>query len=213
MSRTKFARLGWYPVLALSMLMALVASRYLSLNPEVYFPEQREVYEAHTLGILLHVIGAILAVLLGPFQFHPRIRARYIRLHRAMGRLYLLGILVGGLSGIYMSSLAFGGFAARSGFFVLAVSWLTSGWMAYRRIRAGDIASHREWMLRSYALTFAAVTLRLWQVVLSELLGVPFEQAYQTVAWLCWVPNLMFIEYWISKTRPSRRAQASPTGG
>ncbi len=88
-----------------------------------------------------------------------------------------------------MATLAHGGLGNKLGFAILAVLWLSSSWMAYSRIRAGDIDSHREWMIRNYALTFAAVTLRLWQGVF-QALGLEFETGYAIVAWLAWIPNL-----------------------
>ena len=70
--------------------------------------------------------------------------------------------------------------------------------------------AHRAWVLRSYALTLAAVTLRLWLPGLHVGLGLPFAEVYQTVAWLAWVPNLIVIELWLtaeraSQARPRRR--------
>ncbi len=64
---------------------------------------------------------------------------------------------------------------------------------AYAAIRARDIELHRRWMVRNFALTFAAVTLRLW-LPASVVSGIPFEAAYPVIAWLCWVPNLLAAE-------------------
>ena len=60
----------------LALLMFILAGRYLTLNPEEYFPEQKAVYIAHTTGLLIHIIGAMLTVIIGPFQFLPRIIAK-----------------------------------------------------------------------------------------------------------------------------------------
>ena len=109
-----------------------------------------------------------------PFQLLRRSTTRrYVRLHRWVGRVYLVGVLVGGLGGLYMAPLAYGGLSTRVGFGLLAVLWLFTGAMAYARIRARQIESHRRWMIRNYALTFAAVTLRLWLIGLQALAGVP----------------------------------------
>lgn len=83
--------------------------------------------------------------------------------------------------------------AARLGFACLALGWLYTGWRAYLAIRARDIVSHRRWMVRNFALTFAAVTLRLW-LPASMASGIAFELAYPEIAWLCWVPNLLVAE-------------------
>ena len=194
-------KIGWAVMLLFAALMFLLASRYLTLNPEVYFPEQKVVYMAHTTMLIMHIVGAMLAILIGPFQFLPRIRnGKFLNVHRWLGRIYLLGVLFGGLGGLYMAQLAYGGIVARMGFTVLAILWLFSGFMAYKHIRNKEIESHREWMTRNYALTFAAVTLRLWQMIFG-ISGVDFVIGYMTVAWLSWIPNLIVAQRMINRNR------------
>jgi uncharacterized membrane protein len=198
---------AWVAMLVLALLLVfVVAAPYLTLNPAVYFAEQRAVYVAHTAGITTHVAGAMLAALLGPFQLlRKSTTRRYVRLHRWVGRVYLVGVLVGGLGGLYMAPLAYGGLSTRVGFSLLAGLWLFTGGMAYARIRAKQIEAHRQWMIRNYALTFAAVTLRLWLIGLQALAGVPQLEAYLTVAWLSWVPNLLIAEWLVDRTSRPRR--------
>ncbi|MCC0178834.1 DUF2306 domain-containing protein [Waterburya agarophytonicola K14] len=194
-------QIGWIVMTALALLLFLVASRYLTLNSEVYFEEQKAVYIAHRAGISIHIVGAMLAIAIGPFQFLPQsITKRYLKLHRWLGKIYMLGVLFGSLGGLYMAFLAYGGFIARLGFAILAIVWLFSGYMAYKHIRDRKIQLHRRWMVRNYALTFAGVTLRLWQVVF-ELIGVEFIQSYIIVAWLSWVLNLIVAEWMVSQSR------------
>jgi uncharacterized membrane protein len=198
-------RTGWGLMTFLALLMFLLASRYLTLNPDVYFSEQKTVYMAHTAMLLIHIIGSMLATVLGPFQFLRRIRTgRYLKLHRWLGRTYLLSILIGGLGGLYMAQLAYGGAIARLGFTVLAILWLFSGFMAYKHIRNKKIELHREWMTRNYALTFAAVTLRLWQLTFG-IAGIDFLTGYMTVAWLAWIPNLIVAQWIIKRIRLGQR--------
>jgi uncharacterized membrane protein len=152
-----------------------------------------------------HVFGAAVAMAVGPFQFAQGLRARRPQVHRWLGRLYLVpGILVGGLSGLVLATLTFGGLIGRAGFFVLSLLWLGSGWHAWRAIRAGRVADHRRWMTRNFALTFAAVTLRFY-LPLSLAAGIAFDTAYAAIAWLCWVPNLVAVEWW------RRRAPVQPS--
>ena len=111
-----------------------------------------------------------------------------------MGRLYLgVGVLLGGSAGLYMACHAFGGLVARLGFAGLAVAWLYSGLRAYLAIRSRDVATHRRWMVRNFALTFAAVMLRLY-LPASMAAGIDFDIAYPVIAWLCWVPTLLAAE-------------------
>ena len=87
---------------------------------------------------------------------------------------------------------------AHLGFGVLALLWLGTGAMAYYRIRHGAVASHRRWMIRCFALTLAAVTLRIL-LPLSQAAGIPFVSAYQLIAWACWLPNLALAEWWLRR--------------
>jgi uncharacterized membrane protein len=155
----------------------------------------------------MHVLGAGLALLIGGFQFSGRIRQKFINLHRWLGRTYLSAALVGGIGGFAIALNADGGLVAKFGFAMLAVVWLYSSGQAYTAIRAKDIATHREWMMRSFALAFAAVTLRIYLGVL-QALGFPFSEAYPVTAWLSWVPNLLLVEWWLLKPSSARESTA-----
>ena len=157
-------------------------------------PEMRATFEAERVAIYAHIFASAVALAIGPVQFSTRIRRRYQTVHRWLGRTYLgVGVVVGGLAGLFVAFNAFGGVPARLGFACLAVAWLYTGLRAYRAIRAGDIATHRRWMIRNFALTFAAVTLRIW-LPSSMALGIDATLAYQVIAWLCWVPNVVVAE-------------------
>jgi len=201
LNKTIVKSIGWIIMTLLAILLFIMVAPYLTGNPAFFFEEQRVVYIAHTTGIVVHVGGAMLAILIGPFQFLPKsITRRYLNLHRWMGRIYLMAVFVGSIAGLYMATFAYGGFSTRVGFALLAISWFVSGFMAYKRIRAREIQPHRQWMIRNYALTFAGVTLRLW-VIMMSVAGIEFLDAYRTVAWLCWVPNLIFAEWIVNRIR------------
>jgi uncharacterized membrane protein len=178
-------------------------------------PDMRATFEAQRALVYLHVFASLWALVIGPIQFSARLRTARPRLHRWLGRLYLgVGVLVGGVAGLLMAITAYGGWVAKLGFGLLALAWLGSGWFAWHAIRRGDRVAHRQWMVRNFALTFAAVTLRIW-LPLALGAGVPFEVAYPAVAWLSWVPNLL-IAHWILKRATEARGipsrpQALPT--
>lgn len=175
---------------------------YLQFNPNLY---AFEAFELHPIGLYSHIIASAVALLLGPFQFLPRLRQKkYLNWHRWMGRLYLgVGILIGGISGLYMSLFAHGGLVNVLGFGMLAILWLVTGAMAYLTIRRGDVQTHRRWMTRNFALTFAAVTLRLWLPLLAVAFQ-DFDKGYQMVSWLAWVPNLLVAEWILRRRQPLR---------
>jgi uncharacterized membrane protein len=211
--KLNWRKIGWGLMTFLAGLVFLYAASYLTLDPDNYFPEQKLVYMLHTTGLLMHIVGAMLAVILGPFQFLPRSRSRrFLNVHRWLGRTYLIAVLVGGLGGLYMAPLSYGGLTTHLGFASLGILWLVSGWKAYRHIRHKEIESHREWMMRNYALTFAGVMLRVW-MPLSGAVGLEFLPSYLVVAWLCWVPNLLVAEWMIRRRRAGRvRAMMVRTG-
>jgi uncharacterized membrane protein len=180
----------------LSLGVAAYAIGVYSLLPvgAAVHPDMRPGFETQRAAVYVHVFAAAFALALGSFQFSARLRARNLALHRWLGRLYLgVGVLVGGMAGLYMALHAFGGALARAGFACLALAWLYTGLRAYLAIRGRDIAAHRRWIVRNFALAFAAVTLRLW-VPASFVAGLDFAAAYAVIAWLCWVPNLIIAE-------------------
>lgn len=142
----------------------------------------------------------MLALILGPVQLLPVVRSRFLPAHRWIGRVYLLAVAVGVVGAFGLAPSAFGGLPSTAGFMLLAIFWAACAAMAYARIRARDVTGHMAWMLRTYALTFAAITLRLELVILVAA-GFDFEAAYRTVAWLAWVPNLIIMELWLASRR------------
>jgi uncharacterized membrane protein len=173
---------------------AVFAYGFLPLGSLVH-PDMKANFLAHPVGIYTHAFASIVALTLGPFQLSSHLRQTRTQLHRWLGRTYLgVGVLGGGVAGLYMSQFAFGGTVARLGFATLAACWLYSGLRAFLAIRRGAIDGHRRWMVRNFSLTFAAVTLRLY-LPASMAAGIDFSLAYAIIAWLCWVPNLVFAEW------------------
>lgn len=185
----------WFYLLAIGVAgYAVFAYGFMPLGSLVH-PDMRLNFLAHQAGIYTHVFASAVALLLSPLQFSTKLRSRRPRVHRVIGRIYLgVGVALGSLSGLYMAMFAFGGLISKAGFFCLAVCWLLTGLGAYLAIRSGDVATHRRWVIRNVSLTLAAVTLRIY-LPSSMLMGIPFEQAYPMIAWLCWVPNLLVAEW------------------
>ncbi len=155
----------------------------------------------------MHVIGGGVVLLVGGTQFLPGFRRKRPAWHRWMGRLYLSFVLIGGVGGLVMAPVSDGGLVAHFGFGTLAVLWLLSGGLAYQAIRRGDVATHRVWMMRNYAMAFGAVTLRIY-IGLFSAAGVPFAEFYPVVSWISWVFNLIFVE-WVLIRRPTQFVAAT----
>ncbi len=147
--------------------------------------------------LLLHVAGAATALLVAPVQFLPVARRRR-GLHRWLGRIYVTGCSLGGVAGLVLAFGSTAGPIAMAGFGSLALAWLVTTILAWRHAVARRLVQHRAWMIRSFALTFAAVTLRIYLPLLGPL-HVDFLAGYRAIAFLCWLPNLGVAELWLRR--------------
>jgi len=136
-----------------------------------------------------HLATGIFALVLGAFQFSSTIRLRMMKVHRWMGKIYVLTALWCSASGVVIGAFAHGGWFNALGFMLLGVCWFFTTYKGFTTIRKGDVEAHRIWMIRSYACAFAAVTLRIW-LLTYPLLGLDFETAYQYVSWVSWLLNM-----------------------
>lgn len=174
------------------------------------FSLQKEVYNEHPIGIQSHILFGLLALIFGPLQFSETIRRGHIFLHRIFGYIYAIGVLFSAIAGLYMSHYAYGGWVSTLGFSFLSLGWVLTLYFTIFYILKKKQHEHKKWALRSYALTFSAVTLRI-ELPLAFLLGhffpsiFQFDQVYPIISWLCWIPNLIFIEYLISRENYSRQ--------
>jgi len=147
----------------------------------------------HTL-FYLHISFGGLALLIGWTQFSKKLRGRYLRVHRLVGKIYVLSVFISSCAGLYIALFASGGIICSLGFGALALLWLFTDIQAYTSIRKLRIAEHEAWMIRNYALAFAAVTLRIWLPLTTGLGHMEFVTSYRIISWLCWVPNLIIAE-------------------
>ncbi len=157
--------------------------------------------------LILHVAGGVTALLLGPLQFVRRVRTRMPAFHRATGRIYLGACAVAACAGFILAMGTTAGPIASAGFATLALLWLAFTYLGWRAAVERRFGNHRQWMLRSYAMTAAAITLRL-MLPLAGLLGFQFLPAYRAIAWLCWTTNLALVELYLRRNRLSATSEA-----
>jgi uncharacterized membrane protein len=181
--------IGLYPVLYL-----LFGKNFGILNLKSDDLWSQAIYQS---GFFTHIVFGGASLILGWAQFMPGWRRKYPKVHRNMGKGYVAAALLTSLASIYLSFYAEGGVISKVGFFCLGWIFLLTTLRAYQAARAQDFLAHERWMVFSYAACFAAVTLRLWMPILVPLLG-DFIPAYRIVAWLCWVPNMVFA-WWITR--------------
>lgn len=182
----------------LSLVVALVTFRVIPLGLRLSFGEMSGHIDQRWWAFVLHIWGASAALALGGLQFFAGFRAKQPRVHRWIGRAYGVAILIAGVAGFVVALGVAGGAVASVGFALLAILWLGVTFNAVRLARARRIAEHKRWMIRSFALTFAAVTLRLYLLGFMAA-GFSYTEASVYLAWICWMPNLLFAEWFVRR--------------
>ena len=147
------------------------------------------------LGFYVHITTSLLVLVLGLLQWLPAVASQGPRLHRWLGYGYVGGILgLAAPSGLILARFANGGLAAQVGFALQCVVWWGSTWLAYRAARQRQWPRHVEWLVRSYAVTLAALALRGESYVMYYAFHTKPIETYLTVTWLSWVGNLIVAE-------------------
>lgn len=149
------------------------------------------------IGFYTHILLGGFALLIGWTQFSAKIRQNNLRLHKRIGKLYVMAVILSSIAGIGIGFFATGGIVSSMGFISLGIIWFSTTLMAYVYIRDKQVVKHQKMMVYSYAACFAAVTLRIWLPLLVMYFG-KFTTAYTIVAWLCWVPNIL-VAYLIAR--------------
>ena len=145
-----------------------------------------------------HVLVGAVILLVGFLQIHPTFGLRWRNTHRMLGKVYVGGILfLSAPGGLVMSLFINRGPIVQASFVLQCTLWFIFTWIAYIRIRQRDLHSHRQWILRSFALTLAAITLRIYAFLGSWSYDLAQPTAYATIAWLSWVPNLLVCEWYL----------------
>ena len=200
----RLTKVLWLTGAVSSVLIALISYRY--FVPAIPAPDSITSNPMAHPWLWVHAGFAATALLVGPWQFLSRVRARWPKVHRWTGRIYVFACLIGGFAGLLIASGSTAGPIARAGFGLLAVVWLGVNVQAYRLALARRFPEHREWMIRSFALTFAAVTLRI-EMPLAAVLHLDPLASYRAISWLAWVPNLALAELYL-RGLPLRRRSA-----
>lgn len=151
----------------------------------------------------VHITGGIIALSSGVSQFWEKFRSKNLKFHRTLGKIYIYSIFISSIAGLVVAQFAYGGIISIIGFSILAIIWFSSTYLAFKHILKKEIEAHRVWMIRSYAITFSAVTLRIWLLVY-PMFGLEFIDGYRIAAWLCWGLNILVIETYLKiKSRNS----------
>ncbi len=192
--------------------MAGITVNYIPYNTDVGFLRIKQQYiniDQWRIAFFIHEYASIWVLLAGFTQFSKRIQRNNPRLHRIMGYIYVTNVIViTGPAGLLMGFYANGGLPSRIAFVTLAILWIFCTIMALIKARQKNFRSHRNFMIRSYALTLSALTLRAWKYAITNSahefdMVLPPMDVYRAVAWLGWVPNLIFAE-WLVRRKGKR---------
>ncbi len=194
--------IGLYPIIyfVIDRKFGLLSSKDGDLLINVYW----------NIGFYVHIIFGGLALLVGWIQFSEKIRATKLKLHRQIGKVYVIASLLSGAASLFIAYFATGGLISALGFAFLGMTWLYTTLQAFLSIKKGDIIAHQRLMIYSYACCFAAVTLRIWLPILINIFR-DFTPAYQIVAWLCWIPNLIIAFFIIKRIEHKKIRSTAPT--
>lgn len=183
--------------------MLRLIAEYLAFRDDVAFLRYKQEYVDNALwkaAFYVHVFSAIFALLAGFTQFSAHILKNHRKLHRFVGRMYAWDILVINFpAGMIMAVYANGHLPSKIAFVILDCLWFWFTWKAVVAARQKRITEHKQFMIRSYALTFSAITLRMWKLILSNSFTIDPVTLYMIDAWLGFVPNLLFAEWLIRR--------------
>ena len=159
-TRSRFKTVLWI-FLGLTALFVFITSEVLLVTDYPMYHAYRLQVIADRHLLIPHTLAGTFALLIGPINFSSRIRQRYLKLHRVLGRIYVIAVFVGAFTGIALAT----GRPGLPGTSMQAAAWIVCTTAAFITARNRQIIQHRQWMARSYAVTFTFVSsrvLNLW---------------------------------------------------
>jgi hypothetical protein len=197
-----------YSAISIScVLMLLIILGYSSFRDDVQFLLFKSDYLDYKIwktAFYIHVFSAIIALFAGFTQFSKDFLKDHRKLHRIFGKIYVWNILIiNSPAGMILAIYANGELLGKTAFILLDILWFYFTYKAFIYAHKKDFIAHKNNMMRSYALTFSAITLRAWKVILSSNLNIEHSQLYIIEAWIGFIPNLIIIELiiWFQKTK------------
>jgi uncharacterized membrane protein len=158
--RSRFKTVLWIS-LGLTVLFVFITSEVLLVTDYPMYHAYRLQVIADRHLLIPHTLFSLIALLAGPVQFSSRFRQRHLKFHRGLGRIYVISVFIGALSGIALAA----GRPGLPGTSMQAAAWIVCTTAAFITARNRQTAQHRQWMARSYAVTFTFVSsrvLNLW---------------------------------------------------
>ena len=192
----------WTALIAFfSFQMLMIVLPYTSWEWDVDFliTKQHIIHlDYYRIAFYSHVFSSVIVLLSGAILFSGFVLLKMPKLHRFVGKTYVfLLLLISAPSGMVMAFYANGGWMAQLSFLILTPLWWWFTYQGYRTARQQKFKAHKKWMVRSYALTFSAITLRVAQMILGSFFYLDTEVQYILVSWGSWILNLAVVELWM----------------
>ena len=188
--------------------MAAITLPYIPYNTDVGFLRIKQQYigiDHWRTAFFIHIYASMWVLLAGFTQFSKQLLRSKPKLHRTLGYIYVVDVLlITGPAGLVMGFYANGGLTSRIAFVSLALLWIFFTATALMKAKQKKFKSHRRYMIRSYALTLSAITLRAWKYAITNTVTLPPMDVYRTVAWLGWVGNIIVAEWIIRRSKTTR---------
>ncbi len=200
-------------LLYFSLLMLRITLQYVPIRNDVAFLSIKQWVidnDVWRVAFFTHVFTSMFALLAGFTQFSRFFLNRFPIWHRRIGYVYMIDVLfVTGPSGLIMAWYANGGWSSQLAFMVLAILWIFTTAQSWRMAMKRDFRGHQAFIIRSYALTLSALTLRAWKWLIIGIFVLRPMDVYRIVAWLGFVPNLLFAEWYIARFLSKRKTSSS----
>lgn len=196
-------KLIWVVIVVLAILVGFIPISYIftGINRGFLELKSQEVLDSSIwwYTLIAHIGSGSISILIGWIQFNKTIQRKYLNMHRTIGKIYVVSSLICGLTGVYISIFATGGWVAALGFLSISCIFFYATLMGYFVIKKKLIMQHQNFMTYSYAAILSSVTLRIY-IPLATLFTDDYVFSYTIIAWVSWIPNL-FIAFWINKNR------------
>lgn len=187
-----------------TFLMVKMVWLYSSFNPSVAFLALKQDYINNGIWrycFYIHVFSSVITLLAGFTQFNQLVLAHFTNWHRVMGKIYILFVLFMNVpSGFVLAIYANGYWSSKIAFIILDLLWFFYTLKAWLAIGNKNFLEHKNYMIRSFALTLSAITLRTWKLFFSTFTTLDHELVYMIDAWLGFIPNLLIAEFFIIKS-------------
>jgi hypothetical protein len=210
-----FRNVAIYLLLSITIFLMLKGIvRYIPMQDNIGFLQFKKDYlhiYPWKIAFYTHVFSVFFALVAGFTQFSNTVLKDHKNIHRLMGKIYAIDILfINFPAAMIMAIYANGHLPGKMAFVVLDCLWFYFTLMAMIKVRKRDFKAHKQFMIRSYALTLSAVTLRTWKIIILGFVYIDPLHLYMIDAWLGFVPNLLFAEWLIRRRKIKKKIAIDP---